>query len=112
MLQMMAMLQKRIISRCNQLGKPVLMTRFVDTVRQRCGPAMLLGRAVAGLAAVQRPGRAGAGGCAARGRLTACKLQAASQGACQAAPSGVLPLSQPLLRFAADGLHAPPYARG
>ena len=26
------MLQKRIISRCNQLGKPVLMTRFVDTM--------------------------------------------------------------------------------
>ena len=28
----MALLQKRIISRCNQLGKPVLMTRFVDTM--------------------------------------------------------------------------------
>lgn len=30
--QMMALLQKRIISRCNQMGKPVLMTRFVDTM--------------------------------------------------------------------------------
>lgn len=31
--QVMALLQKRIISRCNQLGKPVLITRIVDTVR-------------------------------------------------------------------------------
>ncbi len=30
--QVMALLQKRIISRCNQLGKPVLITRIVDTV--------------------------------------------------------------------------------
>lgn len=30
--EVMALLQKRIISRCNQLGKPVLMTRFVDTM--------------------------------------------------------------------------------
>lgn len=28
----MALLQKRIISRCNQLGKPVLITRLVDTM--------------------------------------------------------------------------------
>jgi pyruvate kinase len=28
----MALLQKRIISRCNQLGKPVLITRIVDTM--------------------------------------------------------------------------------
>ena len=31
-LQVMALLQKRIISRCNQLGKPVLITRIVDTM--------------------------------------------------------------------------------
>jgi pyruvate kinase len=30
--QVMALLQKRIISRCNQLGKPVLITRIVDTM--------------------------------------------------------------------------------
>ncbi|KAL4459021.1 hypothetical protein ABPG75_013886 [Micractinium tetrahymenae] len=30
--EIMALLQKRIISRCNQLGKPVLLTRFVDTM--------------------------------------------------------------------------------
>ena len=31
-LQVMALLQKRIIARCNQLGKPVHVTRIVDTV--------------------------------------------------------------------------------
>ncbi|KAL4446774.1 hypothetical protein ABPG77_008018 [Micractinium sp. CCAP 211/92] len=30
--EVMALLQKRIISRCNQLGKPVLITRIVDTM--------------------------------------------------------------------------------
>ncbi len=28
----MALLQKRIVSRCNQLGKPVHITRIVDTM--------------------------------------------------------------------------------
>lgn len=31
-LQAVALLQKRIVSRCNQLGKPVLITRVVDTM--------------------------------------------------------------------------------
>jgi pyruvate kinase len=31
-MQAMALLQKRIIARCNRLGKPALITRLVDTM--------------------------------------------------------------------------------
>ncbi|KAL4856085.1 ATP-dependent DNA helicase PIF1 [Chlorella vulgaris] len=41
--EVMALLQKRIISRCNQLGKPVLITRIVDTMATDVANAVLDG---------------------------------------------------------------------
>ncbi len=43
----MALLQKRIISRCNQLGKPVHITRIVDTMASGCWLLLGIVRGVA-----------------------------------------------------------------
>ena len=56
-LQAMALLQKRIIARCNQLGKPVLITRVVDTMVATPRPTRAGGHA--GLLWQGAEGRAG-----------------------------------------------------